>query len=415
MVLYLPSSFQRGLFAPDETRILEVTDSINSLDTAILPRYKGERYDAKPPFFFYILKAFLKIPLPPLFLVILLNSLFSWGTALFLYEFFKKEKTSTLGFFSAVFLISSAMFYGMAVTLRMDTLFLFFIMASICFFWWGVEERKDLYLLFAGILTFLAVFTKGALGIVFPLLVQIGIFIFSQEKGATLRGIFIVAFFSTALIFLWMWLYTLVDEDYYKRMIFRQTIERAFSAQHRSHTEGVLYYVPFLFLFFSPWTFLSIGYLVTFKKFVKTSWEKIFILWFFGGFIILSLIRVKLPIYLLLLSPPLASLTAKFFLEGDEYFKKIAFYITVIFFLVFISAAYLYCRVQHYFVPPYIMYIILLFILCLILAYKKVSYIKFVYFFIVWFVLIECLNLIYLPLVSKMRVEYKVNRNITIN
>ena len=395
--LYVPSSFLRSPFPPDEFRNIYIAQNIHTARDYLFPHYVDGFYHEKPPFYFWILKLFLKFSWPtPLVLPIMFNTLISWVIVSLNYRFFKKEGFEKTGFLSSLLLATIGIFYGMNFLMRMDILFLFFIFLSIFFFWFSCREDKTSYLFLSAFFSFLAVFTKGAFGIIFPLFIGIGASIILRSPKAFMKAM-AAYLLAAALVFMWLFYFSKLYKDYFSVMFFRQTISRGFDPF--SHHEPFYYYLIYIIPVFLPWSFLGIGYCINGKKGKIPLWEKLYLFWFLAGFVILSVISSKLQMYLLLLAIPFCGLVGRFLSDGQDKVKKILFNVTAFFFFLSWLAAFFIFGTKAA-LPPTAFLSLPLFLALPFLVIKKPPRIQFRNFFIFWIILIQMLNIFYIPLAS---------------
>lgn len=398
LVLYLPATFFRNPFYPDELRILYIVDNLHSLSDYIFPKYFNGIYYQKPPLYFWIIKLLLRIKLNNILLLpILLNVLISWGVISLNYSFLKRDNSAEIGLISSLFLATTIVFYGMSILVRMDTLFLLFIFLNITSFQMVIRKKRIFLLLLPACFGFLAVFTKGALGLILPLFIEICLAIFLRDKRILTKALLanLIAFI---LVIFWLISFSSLDRVYFQKMVFEQTFARAFESF--KHTQSYFYYLPFIFLLFLPWSFLGISYFFRIKK-NKYLWEKLYLIWFAGGIIILSLINSKMPMYLLTLSIPFCGLAAKFFyFYREEKSLSMLFYFTAGFFILAWFGAFFYFKARRQFVPGTSFILLFLFLLVFFLNLRKSPSLQFANLFIFWILVLETINFLYLPIVS---------------
>lgn len=396
-ILYLPASFFRTPFYPDELRILYIADNLHRFSDYLFPKYFDGIYYEKPPFYFWIINLLLRIKLNNfLLLPLFLNVLIAWGILSLNYSLLKKEDSPAIGIISSLFLATTLIFYGMSILVRMDTLFLLFIFLSIVSFS-RLMRKRWIFLFFPAFFEFLAVFTKGALGLVFPLFIQICLGIFLRDRKI-LKKALLTNFISCLFIFLWLISFSGLNDVYWKKMVLEQTLSRGFGPF--KHLHPFFYYLPFLFLLFLPSSLLGISYFFRLRE-DKYLWEKIYIVWFVGGIIILSLIRSKMPMYLLILSIPFSGLSGKFFYScRKEKFLSLLFYLTIWFFILAWMGAFFYFKSKEQFIPHSSFFLLFFFLLIFFLGLRRKPSFQFKTFFILWFFVLEAINFLYLPLIS---------------
>lgn len=209
-------------------------------------------------------------------------------------------------------LMTSGLFIGSAVVLRMDMLMCMFIILSLYTFfkiYSGNYRKTDKIVL--PIYIFMAVFTKGPVGILVPLL---SIFSFLLIKGE-IRYFSRYLDWKTFIILLGLsaaWFCAVFIEggkSYLNNLLFNQTVNRAIDAFH--HKEPVWYYLKTIWYSLAPWSLFYIVILIIGirKKVIKTDIEKFFLTVIVSTFIALSIFSGKLDIYMLPIFPFLAYLS----------------------------------------------------------------------------------------------------------
>ncbi|RKY34714.1 MAG: hypothetical protein DRP69_03880 [Candidatus Duberdicusella sinuisediminis] len=405
--LYLPSVFFRSPLPPDEVRFLSIAKNIHNWKDFFFLKYLGSFYYDKPPLYFWFLKLFSLFNLTnSLFLPVLFNCFFSWGILSLNYFFFKKEGQPQIGLISSLILATTSIFYAMNVIVRMDILFLFFTLLSIYSFLFYLSSEKKFYLWIASLASFLAVFTKGALGIIFPFFLSISLSVILKSKEI-LKKSFLTYLFSFFLVLFWLISFSQIDKDYFREMFYKQTLLRGIG--ETGHSRNFFYYFLYLIPLFLPYTILS---LTCFSLKLESVWEKLFLIWFIGGVFILSLISSKLSIYLLILSPSLSALLAKSLLESNkERLKKVLFNITGLFFVILWFSAYFYFKFKKEFIPPVSFILLLVFLVVIFLMVRKKSWACFKVLFISWILVIYLSTFFFLPLVDDyFKAEKEVNQ-----
>ena len=235
-------------------------------------------------------------------------------------------------------LVTSGLFTGAAIVLRMDMLMSMFIILALYTFYklyTQTHSRYDSILL--PIYIFLAIFSKGPIGLVVPLL---SIFIFLLMKGqirefgkylggkqwGILLGLCILWFSSV---------YLEGGYTYLHNLLFKQTVNRAVNAF--DHKEPFWYYLKTIWYALVPW---SLFYIVVIiwgikKHLLNSDLKKFFLTTIVSTFIALSLFSGKLDIYLLPIYPFIAYLAFLFAQDGNN--RLIRFTIALPAFILFLS------------------------------------------------------------------------------
>ena len=209
------------------------------------------------------------------------------------------EKERLIG---ELMLMTCGFFIGTAVVLRMDMLMcMFIVLALYTFFriYSGEGKPRDSWLF--PIFVFMALFTKGPMGIIVPLISTVVFLILKKELKNIGRywGWKTLAVILTLCGAWFAGVYTEGGSSYLNNLLFNQTVNRAVNSFH--HKEPFFYYFVTIWYSLAPWSFLVIGILwVGLKKrMASTDLERFFLSVTISTFAILSLFSSKLAVYLL--------------------------------------------------------------------------------------------------------------------
>ena len=161
----------------------------------------------------------------------------------------------------ALMALTMMMYLGMAVVLRMDMLMcMFIVLALFTFFkmYCGAGNLRSQRIMLP-VWIFLALFTKGPVGILVP---PISILVFLAVKGKikdTGKYLGWRTWTIIAVLFgLWVFAaYMEGGKEYINNLLFHQTVDRAVNAFH--HKRPFWYYVPALFYTTAPYCLLLVG------------------------------------------------------------------------------------------------------------------------------------------------------------
>lgn len=216
-------------------------------------------------------------------------------------------------FAGAMMLGTSAMFLGTALVLRMDMLMTMFIVLSLYTFYKmykGIGNRTlESWLL--PVYMFLALFTKGPVGLLMPVA---GIFFFLllsgrvKETGRYLgfRTWFVISVLCGAW-FLGVW--SEGGTEYLNNLLFHQTIDRAIDAFH--HKRPFWFYLVAIWYIAAPYSLLNLY--AMFSRAGRQGYVsdagRLFLICFVTTFTMLSAFSSKLAVYLLPVVPLMAGYT----------------------------------------------------------------------------------------------------------
>lgn len=267
----------------------------------------GEIYADKPPLYLWI--------------VMLMQSIFGYVSP-FMMSFFsiipalvilfimdkwtrnsldKAERVS-----AASMLMTTCFFLGTALTVRMDMLMSMFIVLSLYSFYslyTGAHHGAKKWLL--PIFIFMAVFSKGPVGLIMPV-VSIIIFLVSKKETRLIKDYLGIRQVGMIILLLGIWfaaVYAEGGETYLHNLLFKQTVGR--SVNSFIHKHPFYYYLETMWYTFAPWIFFYVVsiYFIIKKQLIKTDFQRLFLIIVGSTFIIMSMVSSKMEIYLLPVYP----------------------------------------------------------------------------------------------------------------
>lgn len=204
---------------------------------------------------------------------------------------------------AGLMLTTAAFFVGTAVVLRMDMLMCMFIVLALQSFWRLANERevkpRERWLF--PIFTFLALFTKGPVGLLVPLLVTI-IYLIIRGRIREIGRYWGWRSWLVLLVGCAVWFtgaYIEGGAEYLDNLLFHQTVDRAVNAFH--HKEPFYYYGIVIWYCLAPWCLLVVGVFVSLllPRSRRSELQIYFITAALSTFVMLSCFSSKLAVYLL--------------------------------------------------------------------------------------------------------------------
>ena len=325
-VALLPVLLLRDFTPDNELRYLSIADEALRNNTFFTFTNHGVPYADKPPLYlwFVMLGKWLFGSHQMWFL-----SLFSLVPALVTVHVMDRWTGRSLnseGHATArLMLLTCALFVGMAVTLRMDMLMCMFIVLALRSFFrlysaQPENARMAAYGVASGmagtavsaeaaarekwlfpIYVFMAVFSKGPIGILVPLLAPTVFLIYKRR----LRQFGRYWGWRTWVILIVLcagWfgaVYAEGGNEYLDNLLFHQTLDRAVNAFH--HERPFYFYAISVWYSIAPWSLAVIGLIVAAacKKLITTDLQQFFVTIMLTTFVMLSCISSKVHIYLL--------------------------------------------------------------------------------------------------------------------
>lgn len=316
-VALLPVLLLRDFTPSNELRYLSIADEALRNHTLFAFTNHGAPYADKPPLYLWAVMAgkwllgahrmwFLTLfsLLPTLAIVQVLDR---WTRA----EIDEKNRSV-----ARIMLLTCGLFIGLAVTLRMDMLMCLFIVLALHTFWQlrsgeGYTGRSrwlfPIYL-------FLALFTKGPLGILIPLCSTV-VFLLSKREIRQFFRYWGGRTWAVLLAGCALWfgaVYAEGGSEYLNNLLFHQTIDRAVNSFH--HEGPFYYYLISIWYSVAPWSLLMLGVLVASvrRKATASDLQRFFLVVPATTFVLLSCISAKLQVYLLPAFPFLPYATMMF-------------------------------------------------------------------------------------------------------
>ncbi len=323
--------FNHELWTPDEPRVAAIALEMSRSGDIVIPRLAGEPFIEKPPLYFAIAAAFLRLAGPWIgntASIRLVSALFGIGTLLMVYFLGKCLVGSRFAFLSVIVLGTMIGFVENFHWIRVDPALSFFIAGAVWCFAEGYIGRRMGFMIPAGLLCACAFLTKGLIG---PLLVAIPwscFFFFAlwdrrNEPGRKPAfwlpqaiGFTIFLAFSGAWIIL---LKVSGGEELWNEWFWVNHVGRlSGSAVGKGHIRsgGPLYYLQSLAIYGMPWLpLIGVWFVRIGKKFGKRKrldrTDILLLVWGIGSILFLSISSTKRGIYLAPILPAFSFMVAR--------------------------------------------------------------------------------------------------------
>lgn len=302
--LLLPAMALRDFTPSNELRYLSIADEALADGNFFAFTNQGEPYADKPPLYLWIVMAG-RVLLGEGCMWFL--ALFSFVPALVILRTMDRWTAPRLDeptrFTGALMLMSCGLFLGLAVFLRMDMLMCMFITLALHTFWqmYRCDERpcRRRQALFAAYV-FLALFTKGPVGLLLPLVATVA-FLAAKRQLRTLGRYWGWTAWAVLLGGCALWFTAVRLEggaEYLDNLLFHQTLDRAVDAFH--HKEPFYYYLISMWWSLAPWSLLVIGLIAAalIRRERLADHEQFFLTVILSTLGMLSLFSSKLAVYL---------------------------------------------------------------------------------------------------------------------
>lgn len=303
LLALLPVLIFRDYTPSNELRYLSIVDEALRSGHFLTFTNQGLPYADKPPLYFWLL----------IFSCWLLGGHYMWFLGLFslapalvvmgvMDRWVRGEVSADNRFTGRLMLMTCGLFLGLAIILRMDMLMCMFIVLSLYTFYRmqrGEGNHRRNAILFP-VYVFLAVFSKGPVGILVPLLVSVA-FLLVTGRIRTLGRYWGWTTWAVLLVGCALWfagVYLEGGPEYLNNLLFHQTVDRAVNSFH--HDEPFYYYFISVWYSLAPWSLLLIGIIVVSirRGWIHTELERFFLTTLVVIVLMLSCISSKIAVYL---------------------------------------------------------------------------------------------------------------------
>ena len=328
LLVVFMSFFKSGsflLFDVDEAVFSEASREMVETGDYITPTYNYEpRYD-KPILFYWFMSTAFKLFGTSEFSARFTSGGFGVLLVCMTFLFIKRARGELPAYLCSLALLLNLEFFVYSHSAVTDMTLAFFLTASFFAFYLAVSEGDDRWFTAFWVASALATLTKGAIGLIFPVMVAF-LFIIATRRYTVFKAFFkplnlLIYFLVTAP---WFAIETYINGwDFFNAFIIKHHIKR-YSDVISSHGGPPYYYLGILLLGFFPWAALLPGGLYRgFKEFrEKEAGLYLFAsIWFAFVFVFFSISKTKLPNYIFPLFPAasiLAGLTFSDFFEERE-------------------------------------------------------------------------------------------------
>lgn len=296
-------------FTPDnELRYLSIADEAIRNGNLFTFTNHGIPYADKPPLYLWIVMAGkLLFGHHSMFFLALFSYLPALITIYVMDKWTSKYVNRQALIAGELMLLTSVYFMGAGVVARMDMLMCMFITLSLYVFYrmYMGDGKKFDGLLFP-LLVFMAIFSKGPIGILVPFVSTVTFLLLRKDYKAIGR-FWGIKTLSVLLVLCLVWfsmVWTEGGKEYLNNLLFNQTVNRAVNSFH--HKEPFYYYFVSILYSLFPWSILVISMIIRgiskrtkIDEGLSDTLEQFFIIVALSTFILLSLISSKLQIYLL--------------------------------------------------------------------------------------------------------------------
>ena len=306
-----PMMALRDYTPSNELRYVSIVDEALEQGNVFAFTNQGQDYADKPPFYFWLMMLgkvlfgehcmyFLSLLsfIPACIIIAVMDK---WLRTAYPDVFCPRQRAG-----AALMLATTGLFLGMTVFLRMDMMMCMWIVLALWTFWkWDNGIGRDgAHKLLLPVYTFMALFTKGPVGILVPP-VAIIVILGAAKRWKDIGKYLGLVFWGILAVLCAVWFTgAFIDggATYLNNLLFHQTVDRAVNSFH--HKAPVWFYLGLIWAVMAPWCLATVPAMVSglLKKrgsdMKPSGYERTLALTGISTFVMLSCFSSKLAIYL---------------------------------------------------------------------------------------------------------------------
>ena len=325
LVVYILSLGVRDLIVPDETRYAEIPREMIAEGDWVVPHLNGLRYFEKPILGYWVHAGSILLFGENNFAVRLPSAMAVGLSALLIYILVSRacrNKTKENGLpaiLAVLAFLTCFEVFGIGNTVVLDSLFSFFLTATITTFYFASEapsgsSEEKRFLLLAGVSCGLAFLTKGLLAFAVPVLALAPYLIWQRRYSDLFRMSWLPILIAALVALPWSILIHLREPDFWRFIFWNEHIRR-FTDDSAQHKEPFWFYLRAAPALFMPWTFVIPAAVAGIRKQFNNRGPRdglirLSICWLVLPFLFFSVSNGKLLTYILPCFPSFAILMA---------------------------------------------------------------------------------------------------------
>ena len=327
LFLYFYNLGLNQVWQPNEAFYADASKNMLKTGNFLTPVFNGELRLNKPPMTYWLTALSFFIFGVNEFALRFFQVLAGLGTGLITYLFAKKLSGREAALYAFLALTLSFQFIANARYTSPEVLLSFFITLSL-YLWFLSYERKSLPLFVLALLSSsFAVLTKGPAGFAIPAGI-IFVYLLLTDRREVLR---LKYYLGTLFVFLtsgWWFLYQyLVNREAFLEVFVKENIKRVYALQE----DPFYFYALDINVSFLPYSFV---FYMAFLWVLKNRRRELLfpIVWFSTVFLVFSLVKMKIPVYIMPAFPAMAVIVGTFLSEGGfrKFFVPSSLFLTLL-------------------------------------------------------------------------------------
>lgn len=319
-ILYLPGLGRPALWEPDEGRYAEIAREMVLSGDYVTPRDDFELYFEKPPLVYWAEAAAIRIFGPNEFAVRLPAALFSVGQVVATAALAEVMSGATAGFFAALVLGLSPLFFGFARFATLDPALAFFLTAALATFYLAAREDSfsqpsaRRWMLISAAMLAMGTLAKGPIALLLAGAIALAWLAIERRLREIVRMPLVwCGLIYAAIVLPWFILMEARNPGFLRFFFIHEHLERYTTSSE--HGWGPWFFIPIVLGGMWPWIFfVPLGWSAMRGDVLPESAPasslrsaaSFLCIWFLVIFVFFSIPRSKLGSYILPALPPLA-------------------------------------------------------------------------------------------------------------
>ncbi|MFZ0677774.1 phospholipid carrier-dependent glycosyltransferase [Candidatus Binatus sp.] len=320
-ILYLPGLGRPALWEPDEGRYAEIAREMVLSRDYVTPRDDFELYFEKPPLVYWAEAAAIRIFGPNEFAVRLPAALFSIGQVVVTAALADLMFGATAGFFAALVLALSPLFFGFARFATLDPALAFFLTAALATFYLAAREDSfstpsaRRWMLISAAMLAMGTLAKGPIALLLAGAIALAWLAIERRLREIVRMPLVwCGLIYAAIVLPWFILMEARNPGFLRFFFIHEHLERYTTSSE--HGWGPWFFIPIVIGGMWPWIFfVPLGWSAMHANIAlpnsapdlsRRSDASFPAIWFIVIFVFFSIPRSKLGSYILPALPPLA-------------------------------------------------------------------------------------------------------------
>ena len=321
VILYLPGLGRPALWEPDEGRYAEIAREMVLSGDYVTPRDDFELYFEKPPLAYWAEAAAIRIFGPNEFAVRLPAALFSVGQVVATAALAEVMFGATAGFFAALVLALSPLFFGFARFATLDPALAFFLTAALATFYLAAREDSfsqpsaRRWMLISAAMLAMGTLAKGPIALLLAGAIALAWLAIEHRLREIVRMPLVwCGLIYAAIVLPWFILMEARNPGFLRFFFIHEHLERYTTSSE--HGWGPWFFIPIVLGGMWPWIFfVPLGWSAMRADDIlpnsvpassRRSDASFLAIWFIVIFVFFSIPRSKLGSYILPALPPLA-------------------------------------------------------------------------------------------------------------